>query len=126
MRVSEMKCTGSKGCTSRGVKLGKSTGTLSWGSNGVWMGFPGDYFRSGERGLCGALAMALGRWVLEDLSEGSPLPLWTAQDAPGPWGSGGGLFHFKVKICRLWETIFKKVYNLHMPLNGGSSIYSGR
>lgn len=77
-------------------------------------------------GLCGALAAALDRWVLEDLSEGSPWPRWTAQEAPGPWGSGGGLFHFKVKICRLWETIFKKVYNLHMPLNGGSSIYSGR
>lgn len=44
-----------------------------------------------------------------------------AQQAPGPRGAGQGLFHFKVKICRLWETIFKKVYNLHMPLNGGSS-----
>lgn len=53
--------------------------------------------------------------------EGSPGSRGGAQQAPGPGGAGGGLFHFKVKICRLWETIFKKVYNLHMPLNGGSS-----
>lgn len=102
-----------------------SDGILSWGSNGVWVDFPGDYFRSGERGALRGVGRGLGQTGARESVRRVPHG-WTAQEAPGPWGSGGGLFHFKVKICRLWETIFKKVYNLHMPLNGGSSIYSGR
>lgn len=85
-----------------------------------------DYFRSWEIGLRGALTKALGMWVRARPCRKGPAALRGAgvggtQQAPRPGGADGGLFHFKVKICRLWETIFKKVYNLHMPLNGGSS-----
>lgn len=87
---------------------------------------PIDYFRSWEIGLRRALTKALGIWVRARLCGKGPRALQGAgvgstQQAPRPGGADGGLFHFKVKICRLWETIFKKVYNLHMPLNGGSS-----
>lgn len=72
MRVSEIHKLQSVH-KSLGQARENSDGILSWGSNGVWVDFPGDYFRSGERGLCGALAVALGRRVLENLSEGSPM-----------------------------------------------------
>lgn len=91
---------------------------------------PIGYFRSWEIRLHRALTKALGVWVRARPCgkgtghcevRGPGVGVGDKKQAPRPGGADGGLFHFKVKICRLWETIFKKVYNLHMPLNGGSS-----
>lgn len=87
-----------------------------------WMGFPREIISDPEnRAPLGAGHGIGDMGVRPALQKGSPGSHRGAQQAPGPGGAGGGLFRFKVKICRLWETIFKKVYNLHMPLNGGSS-----
>lgn len=56
---------------SRGQAREDSNMILSWGSNG---GFPRKLFWVWRTGALRALAAALGRWVLEDLSEGSPWP----------------------------------------------------
>lgn len=83
---------------------------------------PRDYFRPWEVVFRWAMAAAMGLWVrARPCRKGPPGLTGERSRRPGPEGVGRGLFHFKVKICRLWETIFKKVYNLHMPLNGGSS-----
>lgn len=121
------KRTSCKPCTGPGARLGKTAMGFCLGVQTVYGWISPEIILGLEnRGSAGRWPRlwADGCWRI--CWKGSPCPRWTAQEAPGPWGSGGGLFHFKVKICRLWETIFKKVYNLHMPLNGGSSIYSGR
>lgn len=101
------------------TEQGRRLGSQTLSKDGF---FPRDYFRSWKIGFRWAVAAALGLWVrARPCKKGPPRPHGGAQQAPGPEGVGKGLFHFKVKICRLWETIFKKVYNLHMPLNGGSS-----
>ena len=106
-----------------GVEVQKTEQSAAWVlEHLVRPGFPSEIISdSGNRTPLGAGRGTGDMGASLAPQKGSPGSRRPAQQAPGPEGAGGGLFHFKVKICRLWETIFKKVYNLHMPLNGGSS-----
>lgn len=106
-----------------GYEVQKTAGAPPWFLNSFdgWL-FPERLFPILENGVPLGSSRSTGAvGACPALQKGSPRPRRGAQQAPGPEGVSRGLFHFKVKICRLWETIFKKVYNLHMPLNGGSS-----
>ena len=106
-----------------GVEVQKTEQSAAWVLELlVRLGFPSEIISdSGNRAPLGAGRGTRDMGASLAQQKGSPGSRRRVQQAPGPEGAGGGLFHFKVKICRLWETIFKKVYNLHMPLNGGSS-----
>lgn len=71
------KLTICKAFASRGVGLKKNSLGVQ---RVVGMLFPGDYFRSGERGALRGTGLSLGQRG----AGGSPWPRWTAQEAPGP------------------------------------------